>query len=98
MNIVIYSRQLIEMNILLLLFEMKSKVFWIILSGKEIYHQTLRVVEYPPQAQSELSPNKEATGVLGIMNAIGTSNTIPESLVIAYRINSSSACIVLLIT
>jgi hypothetical protein len=50
MVIVTYSRQLIEMNLLLLLFEMLSKVHWIILYGKEIYHQTLRVVEYPPQA------------------------------------------------
>ena len=42
-------------------------------SGKERYHQVLRLVEYPPQARRELSPNKKADGVLGMIKAIGTS-------------------------
>jgi len=36
-------------------------------------------VEYPPQERRELSPNKDAVGVFGIMKAIGTSKEIPES-------------------
>ena len=66
-------------------------------SGKEMYHQTRRVVEYPPQAQSKLSPNRVAVGVLGMMKAIGASNAIPESLFRACPIKLSSVCIVSLI-
>ena len=66
-------------------------------SGNNRYHQIRRVVEYPPHARRELSPNKEADGVLGMMKAIGTSNFNQESSLKAWHMNSISACIVLLI-
>jgi hypothetical protein len=59
-----------------------------------MYRQTQIVVEYPLQAQKELSPNKEAVGVFGMMKAIGTLNGIPESSLRTCWMNSISACIV----
>ena len=66
-------------------------------SGNDRYHQIRRVVEYPPQARRELSPNKEADGVLGMMKAIGSSNFNQESSLKAWHMNSISAHIVSLI-
>jgi hypothetical protein len=70
---VTYSKQLIEIKVSSLLFFRWSRVLSIMKSGKERYHQVLRLVEYPPQARRELSPNKKADGVLGMIKAIGTS-------------------------
>ncbi len=56
-------------------------------SGNDRYHQIHRVVEYPPQARRELSPNKEADGVLGMMKAIGSSNFNQESSLNTWRVN-----------
>jgi hypothetical protein len=61
---VTYSKQLIEIKVSSLLFFRWSSVLSIMKSGNDRYHQVCRVVEYPPQARRELSPNKEADGVL----------------------------------
>jgi len=66
-------------------------------SGNNRYHQGLRVVEYLPQAQRELSPNKKADGVLGMTKAIDTSNLAQEFSLKVWHMNSISARIVLLI-
>ena len=47
--------------------------------GKMKCHQNYRVIEYLPQARSELSPTMDAVGVLGMRCAISVSNLIPES-------------------
>jgi len=94
---VTYSKQLIEINVSSLLFFRWSSVLLIIKSGNDRYHQVRRVVEYPQQAQRELSPNKKADGVLGMIKAIGTSNFSLEFSLKAWRMNSISARIVSLI-
>jgi len=94
---VTYSKQLIEINISSLLFFRWSSVLSIMKSGNDRYHQVYRVVEYLPQARRELSPNKKADGVLGMIKAIGTSNFAQKFSLKAWRMNSISARIVSLI-
>ena len=94
MIIVTYLRQFIETNVSSSLFFRCNNACWTISSGKDMYHQTLSVVEYHPQAWSELSPIKEAVGVLEMMTAIGTSNQIPKSFFKGCCVQSSSACMV----
>jgi len=85
---VTYTKQLIEIKVLSLLFFRWSRVLSIMKSGNKRYHQVLRVVEYPLQARRELSPNKKADGVLGMIKAIGTSNFAQEFSLKAWRMNS----------
>jgi len=63
--------------------------------GKMKCHQNLRVIEYPPQARSKLSPTMDAVGVLGMRCAIGVSNLIPESGLSATERKFNSSHIVL---
>ncbi len=85
------------MNVWSLLFFRWSKVRDTTSSGNGRDHHILSWVEKPPHKSKELSPKRQAVGFRVMMKAIGVSNFMPDSSSRAWRMNSSSSYIVLLI-